>query len=497
MSGPPQRDDPQLVGTDSSNRMDRAHSSDTESGCDSRRSRRDILATVAAATATSVAGCSGPGGGSGGDTKTDDPSVPDFVLHVTFPTYTDGDGSPIQPDSDEVLYRDRDHTIVPHRKELTEPGKYTAFFDYGITLQAWEDPGDIGTLKLTLQPDVPINAEHKDALDGIHGDSSYTFSTGDLTSGVSINSKDDSGRLSCEFERLESATEATLLPMEVNITAEFVDLNVDVAGPTKFTTTFQAAMPSNGTRKVDELLNTADTVWQGGREGADVLASRSVDTIYDSTKLWTAAASGQLEDDLVQDAVVNDIAGFKEPLGNEGEYLNIKGNTGKIRALGPIVFGRFPPLETPTPAPTPTPTTTPTPTETPTATETPTETPTETDAPASTVKRILDARNFKIEPLERGTFACTHRLSGEREYPVERFRVVISSDTLNDTFPLSTITNDSQFAPGDRYLLTGDSLGLDRQLPYYGTTVNLEYGNGDGQWVFVVGVSVPAKTETP
>ena len=61
-----------------------------------------------------------------------------------------------------------------------------------------------------------------------------------------------------------------------------------------------------------------------------------------------------------------------------------------------------------------------------------------------------------------------------------------SPDALNDTFPLSTVTDDSQFAPGDRYLLTRDSLGLDRQLPYYETTVNLKYGNGDGQWMFSV-----------
>ncbi|PSQ32343.1 hypothetical protein BRD06_00130 [Halobacteriales archaeon QS_9_67_15] len=84
-------------------------------------------------------------------------------------------------------------------------------------------------------------------------------------------------------------------------------------------------------------------------------------------------------------------------------------------------------------------------TETPAVTGTMTETPTETDAPASTVNWILDARTFEIEPLERGTFACVHRSSEEREYPVERFRVVVSPDALNDTFPLSTVIDDSQF----------------------------------------------------
>ena len=43
-----------------------------------------------------------------------------------------------------------------------------------------------------------------------------------------------------------------------------------------------------------------------------------------------------------------------------------------------------------------------TPAGTGTTTETPTETPTETDAPAPTVNRILDARTFETEPLERG-----------------------------------------------------------------------------------------------
>ena len=128
--------------------------------------------------------------------------------------------------------------------------------------------------------------------------------------------------------------------------------------------------------------------------------------------------------------------------------LKVCAATGAIAGLGTFALGQ---QETTyhfgggEGAETRTPTGTGTASETPAGTGTTTETPTETDAPASTVNRILDARTFEIEPLERGTFACVHRSSEEREYPVERFRVVVSPDALNDTFPLSTVIDDSQF----------------------------------------------------
>lgn len=260
--------------------------------------RRKLLRTVAGLGTASLAGCSGTNDNGGPSTTstavtetgfTDDSEI-DFESFFVVPTYTNSDGSPVDPavkdiywatDIQRELYETGGEAgnppliIVPDvidtgnkPSAVGDTDVYAAYIPYGVSVRLRESVTAVDSVRVEAATAM-FEDQRYPADDGSTGRApdtqTHTFSRDELVEGTTVDSRQmqtdgetqDSEQSGASFEFLFEkipTTNGILLPANIDVSVKFFDSSGELI--TEKSQRIVATIPNSGAQGVRDLITS-------------------------------------------------------------------------------------------------------------------------------------------------------------------------------------------------------------------------------------------------
>lgn len=447
---------------------------------DRRVSRRSVIAAMGATSTGLLAGCTGAG------ERDDWGDEPPFIAQLVFPTALSAETEkPIEPDNIYLhkdwkgtsQWADPDLMFMVTGRDVRSDGtlfsagnsEYWARLPYQIWFRSPAPAHQIGRVTTHIEVEVPGYMEPPV---GTNETKSHMFSIDDLNIadtpiGVDIPLKESGsfGRLdSLDFPQdgddgLGTTRDLTLkfqrrtpsaylnIPLRIHFTVGFPDLD----GYDEFSQQIDCAVVNHDLKGLKEKLNETAAVWKTGRLLNTVASGAKGAGMYRMTKEWTAVQSGQLDKELVNDAVYNDLAAFKEPI--DDQVLELAEDEVVIGAAGAAIGRLNEPSD---------------------------------DSADEVPKNHPDGEDVALDLYHPDggnrlptAIRVTHKESSDKTFAVDTMEVELSGTNADGVYSLAAVTDREVSEPGDEYRLTSDFLGSSSPFRADSYTVEL-YHNSAG-----------------
>lgn len=450
---------------------------------DNHSSRRVFLGTGVTVLIGAIAGCSGENPlNNSEDIPEEWYNKPPFVAQLLFPTALTSDGTPFDPEPGKypgdiyLGHNPKTNTDFDEQNLLSmvsgkavqgdgiplnnDEKEYWTTLPYRIQFYSIIPPEDLGTVSFEIAPRL---LESLNTQTDTNSDSHLVNPTDMETnqydgSTFAFNSSDtQKAENGLGYERdllLEMRYSATgaanlLLPIDIEFTVIFHDIDYE-----PFSQTVKTTVVNHGNQDLEDTLDTVAKTWKTGRKAAGKLSARSTEKLYNWTKRWAAVQSGDAGGELKRDAVQNDIFAFKEAV-SDRRFDRPKNENGKMGIAGPTIY-RLP------------------------------ENPQSQSKPS---KPLVDGRDFNLKEIrEEGELPTgiriTHASSSTTDVPTENLELELVDTNADGVYPLSHVTDQQVSKPGDEYLFTEDTFGVNSLMDKPKHTITLWYtANGEWKWL--------------